>query len=208
MRRVSNSGGISMDLKGKRLLILAGAPVHCKVVEAAKAMGVTTIVTDYLENSPAKKIADESWMLNITDVDGIVTKCKQEKIDGVLNFCIDPAQRPYVEICEKLGLPCYGNAKQVHIMTDKPTFKKFCVDNGLDVIPTYTIEDVVSDNVEYPVFIKPTDSRGSRGQAVCNSKEDTLLAVENAARESDNGWCRYRKVYAGQTGLFHDLFSD
>ena len=25
-------------------------------VEAAKAMGVTTIVTDYLENSPAKKI--------------------------------------------------------------------------------------------------------------------------------------------------------
>lgn len=187
-----------MDLKGKRLLILAGAPVHCKVVEAAKAMGVTTIVTDYLENSPAKKIADESWMLNITDVDGIVTKCKQEKIDGVLNFCIDPAQRPYVEICEKLGLPCYGNAKQVHIMTDKPTFKKFCVDNGLDVIPTYTIEDVVSDNVEYPVFIKPTDSRGFRGQAVCNSKEDTLLAVENAARESDNGGVVIEKFMQGK----------
>ncbi len=36
------------------MLILAGATVHCKVVEAAKAMGVYTIVTDYLESSPEK----------------------------------------------------------------------------------------------------------------------------------------------------------
>ena len=45
-------------LQGKKLLILGGAAVHCKVVEAARAMGVYTIVTDYLENSPAKLIAD------------------------------------------------------------------------------------------------------------------------------------------------------
>ena len=115
-----------MDLKGKRLLILAGATVHCKVVEAAKAMGVHTIVTDYLEHSPAKDMADEKWMLNIMDVDAIVERCKNEQVDGVLNFCIDPAQRPYAQICEKLGLPCYGTSEQVHIMTDKPSFKSFC----------------------------------------------------------------------------------
>ena len=114
-----------INLKGKKLLILAGATVHCKVVEAAKKLGVYTIVTDYLETSPAKEIADEKWMLNITDVDAIVQKCQQENIDGILNFCIDPAQRPYQEICEKLQLPCYGNAYQFHIMTDKPSFKDF-----------------------------------------------------------------------------------
>ena len=56
------------ELKGKKLLILAGAPVHCKVVQSAKEMGVHTIVTDYLnyEESPAKQIADEYWNLNIT----------------------------------------------------------------------------------------------------------------------------------------------
>ena len=64
--------------KGKKLLILAGASVHCKVVEAAREMGVYTIVTDYLESSPAKEIADEKWMLNITDVDGIVEYLKEE----------------------------------------------------------------------------------------------------------------------------------
>ena len=62
------------DLKDKKLLILAGVDVHVKLVRAAKALGVYTIVTDYLlpEESPAKLVADEYWMLNITDIDSIV----------------------------------------------------------------------------------------------------------------------------------------
>ena len=55
------------DLKDKKLLILAGVDVHVKLVLAAKSLGVYTIVTDYLEpeESPAKLIADEFWMLNM-----------------------------------------------------------------------------------------------------------------------------------------------
>jgi len=185
-------------LQGKKLLILAGAAVHCKVVEAAKAMGVYTIVTDYLENSPAKAIADESWMLNIMDVDAIVEKCRQEHVDGVLNFCIDPAQRPYWEICEKLGCYCYGTQEQFHIMTDKPSFKAFCLDNGLDVIPTYSLKDVEDGLCEYPVFIKPTDSRGSRGQAICETREAALHAIEEAQAESSDGGVVIEKFMQGK----------
>ena len=63
-----------MDFKGKKLLVLAGASVHNKVVRAAKEMGLYVIVSDYLEPnlSPAKQLADESWMYSITDVDAIV----------------------------------------------------------------------------------------------------------------------------------------
>lgn len=186
------------SLKGKKLLILAGAYVHCKVVEAAREMGVYTIVTDYLESSPAKDIADESWMLNITDVDGIVEKCKEEKVDGVLNFCIDPAQRPYVQICEKLGVHCYATPEQMHIMTDKPSFKEFCVKNGLDIIPSYTVEDIEADRCEYPIFVKPTDSRGSRGQAICYDKESALSALAVAAKESSDGGVVVEKYMEGK----------
>lgn len=185
-------------LKGKKLLILAGAAVHCKVVAAAKELGVYTIVTDYLENSPAKLMADESWMLNITDIDGIVNKCKEEQVDGVLNFCIDPCQRPYQLICEKLGLPCYGTAEQFHIMTDKPAFKQFCIKNGLDVIPSYTVQDIENDNCEYPIFIKPTDSRGSRGQAVCYTKSEALEGIRLAEKESSNGGVVIEKFMLGK----------
>ena len=159
------------DLTGKKLLILAGAGVHSKIVRAAKEMGIYTIVTDYLTDSPAKLLADEAWMYSITDVDAIVTRCKEENVDGVLSLCIDPAQKPYQQICEKLGLPCYATKEQFEIMTDKRKFKDFCTANHIDVITEYSEDDIYNDKVQYPVFIKPTDSRGSRGQFVCYNKQ-------------------------------------
>lgn len=176
-------------LKGKKLLILAGADVHVKLVKAAKALGVYTIVTDYLEldESPAKVLADEYWMLNIKDVDAIVEKCIQEKVDGVLAFCIDPAQIPYQKICEALNVPCYGTEKQFQIMTDKRLFKDFCVAHGVDVIPEYSLDDVDNDRVKYPVLVKPTISRGSRGQTICYAKNDISSAISIAQSESADG---------------------
>lgn len=177
------------SLLGKKLLILAGVDVHVKIVKAAKALGVYTIVSDYLplEESPAKRIADEYWMLNIMDVDAIVSKCQEEHVDGVLAYCIDPAQIPYQQICEKLGVPCYGTKRQFEIMTDKRLFKDFCLKNGVDVIPEYTLKDVEQGLVKYPVLIKPTISRGSRGQTICWTKQDIPNAVQIAKNESRNG---------------------
>ena len=64
-----------MNYEGKKLLILAGAGPHSKVVESAKEMGIYTIVADYLpasKYSPAKLIADESITKNRFDVKGLV----------------------------------------------------------------------------------------------------------------------------------------
>lgn len=171
----------------KKLLILAGAGPHCKVVETAKEIGLYVIVTDYLPDSPAKKIADESWTLNITDIDGIVECCKKAGVSGVLNFCIDPGQKPYQKICEKLALPCIGNAEQFDIFTDKRKFKQACLRYGVDVIPEYSIDDVISGKSQYPILVKPAESRGSRGQTVCNNLQEVLDAVKYAEEISSNG---------------------
>lgn len=191
------------DLTGKKLLILAGASVHNKVVRAAKEMGVYTIVTDYLqpELSPAKLLADEYWMLNITQIDEIVEKCKVEHVDGVLAFCIDPAQIPYQQLCERLGFPCYGTKEQFDILTDKHLFKEFLTKHNVDVIPEYFLEDIQNDNVEYPLFIKPTISRGSRGQSICNTKEEALKAVELACKESSDGHFICEKYMGGKQDM-------
>lgn len=172
--------------RNMKLLILAGADVHCKVVQAAKELGVYTIVTDYLkiEDSPAKQMADEAWMYNIMDVDSIVARCREEKVDGVLSFCIDPAQIPYQQICEKLNVPCYGTREQFAIMTNKRLFKDYCKKHGIDIVPEYTEEDVENGNVTYPILVKPDDSRGSRGQTVCYSREEVAEAVVFARKES------------------------
>ena len=188
-----------MTLKGKKLLILGGIAAHIKVVQAAKELGVYTIVTDFLEpeESPAKLLADEYWMLNITDIDGLVKKCKEERVDGVINFCLDFSQRPHQKLCEILGLPCYGTAEQFKVLTDKNAFINFCKECGVDVIPQYTKQDIVENRVSYPIFVKPVDSRGSRGQSICYNKEDTFDAIKFAESESSNGNIIIEKYMAG-----------
>lgn len=198
-----------MELNGKRLLILAGADVHCKVIEAAKELGVRTIVTDYLTDSPGKKLADECLMFSITDVDGIVEYCKQNPVDGVLNFCNDTAQKPYQQICSRLGLPCYSTEKQVEVLTNKDLFKKTCISYGVDVIPEYTEEDLQSGSIEYPVVVKPTDSRGSRGVSRCSSAEELTAALQAAKAESKANRaiiekCMYGKQDFSMTYFFVD----
>ena len=68
----------------KKILILGGANQHLKFVEAAKELGLYTIVTDYLNDSPCKKVCDEALMYNITDIDNIVKYCQEHHVDGVV----------------------------------------------------------------------------------------------------------------------------
>ena len=195
-------------LEGKKLLIIGSAFQHCKLVEAAKNLGVITYVTDYLplENAPAKQIADKYYMYNITDFDDIVDLCKKEKIDGVISTSLDACQKPYQKICELLGLPCFGTKEQFEILTDKNLFKKYCRKNGVDVIPEY-VENQFKDaetckkEVEFPILIKPGESRGSRGQSICNNYTEALAGIEFAKKESSNGQVVIEK-YMGQANDF------
>ncbi|MCR5439583.1 MAG: hypothetical protein K6F01_09160 [Selenomonas sp.] len=173
----------------KKLLILAGASTHLKVVRQAKEMGIYTIVADYLDvvDSPAKQIADEYWDVDINDVETLAKACRTNHVDGVLNYCIDPAQLPYQRLCEELALPCYGTREQFSIMTDKVKFREFASQHGLKVIPSYTLEEAMHGKDIFPVLVKPAESRGSRGQSVCYHVEELTAAVTLALAESQNG---------------------
>ena len=183
----------------KKILVLGSASVHVKLIKAAQEMGIYTITTDNVpyEDSPGKKIADEYWNLNIYDVKEIVKKAKKEHIDGVICGWPDPCQRPYFQICHELGLPCYGDEKQFFKMTDKHAFKKMCEENNVDIIDEFTEADIKGNKVEFPVFVKPVDSRGSRGQAVCYTMKELLSAIEVAKEESSNGDVLIEKYIKG-----------
>ena len=176
-------------MKKRKILILGGASVHVKLIRAAKEMGFYTIVTDNVEyyESPGKQIADEHWLLNIFDVEGIIQKSKEVGISAVVCGWLDPCQRVYQQICEQLELPCYGTKEQFYKMTNKHAFKAMCIENGVDIIPEYPLNEALRGNVEFPVFVKPIDSRGSRGQSVCYNMEELRAAVQFAQSESSNG---------------------
>jgi len=199
---------MSGRLDGKILLVIGGAAQHCKVVEAAHELGVITYVTDYLppEKAPAKQIADKYFMYNITEISEIVAMCKAEGVEGVISTSLDICQKPYQQICEKLGMPCFGTREQFDILTDKKKFKECCRNNGVDTIPEYSeflfagSEADVAE-VDFPVLVKPGESRGSRGQSVCNSLQEVRNAIPFAREVSSNGQVVIEK-YMGQKNDF------
>ena len=187
-------------LEGKRLLVLGGASVHCKVVEAARELGVYTIVADYLIDSPAKRIADETLLISILDVDEIINWCKKNPVDGIINYSNDPVQRAHQKICEELGLPSYGTKEQMELFADKLKFKEACIEYGIPVIPSFDESEVLSDDFDFhsnTLLIKPTDSRGSRGQMICNNKEEVIEGIQFAKEASFTGNIIIEKYMGG-----------
>lgn len=189
------------SMEGKKILILGGAFQHCKVVEAAKALGMTTYVTSYDQNEPAGNLADVRLTYDVKDVDAIVRFCRKERIDGVINVSLDPCQIPYQRICASLDLPCFGDERQFYCLTNKQAFKQLCATYGVDTILSYTREDVENaenaDKVEYPIIVKPADSRGSRGQKVCYDRAEAMTAILEAAAESSTGEVILEKCMMG-----------
>lgn len=166
------------DLKGKKLLILGGSYVDRKLVEATKRLEVESYITDInpIDRSPAKLIADHSFEINSSDVDTLIELCRSEHIDGVLSLYHDFSQTAYRIICERLGLPHFGNELQHKILTNKKYFKEFCEESGLGTIPYYK----PNDEIEYPVIVKPYDGRGSKGQTICTEQSQLKTAIEFA----------------------------
>ena len=140
-----------------------------EMVEYAKSIGVYTIVTDYNEpeKSKAKLVSDEQWMINVADVDLLERKCREEGISavicGISEFCLEVC----MELCKRLGFPCYCTPEAWHFSRDKDDFKTLCKQVGAPVATDYYLTDALTDEeldkVKLPVVVKPVDMSGNRG---------------------------------------------
>ena len=178
-----------MNIKDKKLLILGANAVTCEIVNAAKALGVYTIVTDYnpVEKAPAKLIADEYWNDSIMDYAVLLSKIKEHKVDGILTGFIDITLLPYQHLCELAGLPCYATKEVFEMTMDKAKFKQLCRDNGVPVIPEYDLASFDPKTItdKNKVIIKPVDNSGSRGVILCERPEDFKRCLEFALSFSE-----------------------
>ena len=176
---------------GKKLLILGGIKLACDIVKSAKRMGAYVIVADYNEDSPAKKIADEGVLIDATDVDALVEYCREAHVDGVTTGFIDILLRPCYEVCKRLGLPCYMTPEMIELSTNKVAFKESCAKFNVPVPQTYFVGAEITEDdynrVNYPVFVKPLDSSGSRGAGICRNRDELNQRFQEAVSFSESG---------------------
>lgn len=178
-----------MDLTGKKLLILGGNSPSIDIVEAARKLGVYTIVTDWYDTkrSPAKLVADEYWNEEIFKPELIAQMIKEHHVDGVLTGFTDSYLLQYQKICELSGLPCYATKEVFETTMDKAKFKQLCRDYDVPVIPEYDLAtfnpNTISEN--HKIIVKPVDNSGSRGVILCEKPEEFNHCLEFALSFSE-----------------------
>lgn len=175
----------------KKLIILGGNPETAVLVDIANSMGVYTIVIDPNPDAPAKKNADETFDIDGFDIDGIVAVAKEKNVDGVLVGVADILVKPYREICERLGLPCYANEKTIEAFCSKDGYKRYCKEYHVQDIPGIYLnndsEIKTPDNISLPLMVKPVDSGGGVGMKICRDEEDYKSTVKNVLKYSKKG---------------------
>lgn len=188
----------------QKVLILGTSNGSCDMVRKAKSMGLYTIVTDYLDpkHSMAKLIADEYWMVNLTDLDKLEYKCREEGVIGILagasDFTVDCA----IELSERLSLPFYCTKSAWHYSKDKADFKRMCIECGAPVAKDYflsenpTIEEM--EKIQYPVVVKPVDQAGNKGVSFCCNKEELNQAISRVREVSKNPKMVIEKMLRGR----------
>lgn len=176
-------------LDGKKLLVLGGGATSIDIVNAAQALGVYVIVTDYYDvsRSPAKLIADEYWNESITDYDKLCALIKEKGVNGIITGFTDSYLMPYQHLCELSGLPCYATKEVFELTMDKARFKQLCRDNDVPVIPEYDLTSfdpgIINEN--HKVIVKPVDNSGSRGVILCTKPEDFQKCLDYALSFSE-----------------------
>lgn len=206
---------ICKDLTGKRIMLLGGVRDACEIINEAHRIGIEVYETDYLIDSPAKKLSDKSFMVSCTDVDAVVDLCKKEHIDGVFTGYTDSLLPSTEEICRKLHVPFWGNAENIDMCINKQLFKIACEKSDVPVVPWKLVnaENYKSElkDIQAPVVFKPVDNSGSRGVFKCYKNEDLIQTCEHSMEyskskeilveklmDSHNEFSAYYMLYQGK----------
>ncbi len=177
-----NNGRDYSEFHGKKILFLGAHALTIHLINKAREMGIYTIVTDYVKDAPAKRVADEAYDISTLDIEALIQLAHDREVDGVFTGYVDINLAPCCKVCNALGLPFYATLEQLEQTMNKVNFKNNCRKYGIKVVDDVP-DDLLDDDygkINYPVIVKPADSYSSKGISVCNKKEEMFRAIEKA----------------------------
>lgn len=154
----------------KTLIYIGASKLQLPSISWAKEAGLKVVVTDLNENAPGIALADDYQQIGGTDVEGLLALAHEINKHGVLAGCYcgsDFGLGAVAAIGAEFGVPAVS-PDTVAKALDKVVATRVLHEAGV-MVPqgesANTLEQLRTraDFLGYPLFIKPTDSSGSRG---------------------------------------------
>lgn len=206
---------LGMVLLTKTLLIIGAGREQIPVYQTAKKMGFFVIGTDINPEAPAFDYADKKLICstrNAMETLGVVLDySKNNYIDGVMTVANDV---PYTValVAEKLKLPGIST-DSAKIVSNKISMKECFIENNIPT-PKYQVLKTKDEflkkiqTMRFPLILKPSDGRGSRGVLYLDSSTDLGQAWEHSLKNSENKILLLEEYISGDQlsveGIFYD----
>lgn len=182
----------TQDLSGQAVLILRGLWEQTPLLETANRCGAETIVLDEDPDADGLELADEALVVDsIRDASACLDAVQPFDIDAVVTDECDYSLFTAAYIGTRLDLPTV-DLSSVQVTTNKSRLRNRL--DGAVPQPSYstcaTFADVqtAANQIEYPLIVKPVDSRGAFGVTRVSDRtelQDAYLTalVNSHARE-------------------------
>ena len=179
-------------MRQKRILVPNGNYTDIRLIKALKNLGLYVITSGNAPELEGHKYADEYVPYDYSDHEGMLELAKTLDLDYVSACSNDFGVTTAAYIAEKLGLPGHDTFANARIIAEKDLFKKFAMENNLQVIPSRWFDDYEDaiafvKEAEYPLIVKPTDLGGGKGVTKVFDQSKVEDAVKNAFNQSRRG---------------------
>lgn len=168
-------------------IVLGGTAPHKLLVEKLHERGYYVVLVDYLDNPPAKQVADEHIQASTLDKERVLEIAQQKEASLVISTCIDQANSVCCYVAEKLNLPHPYSFETSLLVTNKglmkARMKEYDVPSSAYVL-SKDVADIDWDKVSFPCVVKPVDCNSSKGVHRADSIEEAKSFVEEAIRLS------------------------
>ena len=181
---------IKNELNGKRLLLIGGLNNTVDIIDLAHRNGVLIGVADRDHGTLAKSLADFAYDIDAYDEDAMAELITGENYDGVItafNERLGPIVR---RLADRMGMYTPFSVEQLQMSTNKKYFKHTCQKYGVPVPKEYIVrskEDILKQEISYPVIIKPVDAAASVGVTPCFNSAELFEGFEKAIGKSKAG---------------------
>ncbi len=172
------------------LVLSAGRRVELiqRFKKAAEKLGIDSLViaVDISDSAPALYFADRFSLVSRVDsdtyIDDIISVCRSNDVKLIVptidtELYMLAHYRSYIEAHTDAKV-LVSDERVVDICSDKNLSQRFFEENGFDVPTQLSVEEAMSGNEEFPLFIKPCDGSSSVNTFKLNNVKELEFFAE------------------------------
>ncbi|MBN2167001.1 MAG: ATP-grasp domain-containing protein [Marinilabiliaceae bacterium] len=176
----------------KTILIFGAGLNQYNLIQAAKNLGISSIVLDPNPVAPGKNIAD--YFYHVAGADYEMTKqiALKHHVNGLATTQMEKPLRLMAQLAQELNL-LFHSKEVVERSLDKWLMKQAFAHNGVPCAKGYLLKNQnevdksICDKVGYPLIMKPKDATSSQGVFKVDCYEQVIKNREKTSYYSQNG---------------------